>query len=44
MKTPNYDDKVGKHPIPHAEGIAKDEKRKDEKKEGDKKKEDGKKK
>ncbi len=43
MKTPNYDDKVGKHPIPHAEGIAKDEKRKDEKKEGDKKKEEGKK-
>lgn len=25
MKTPNYDDKVGKHPIPHAKGIAKDE-------------------
>ncbi len=25
MKTPNYDDKKGKHPIPHAEGIAKDE-------------------
>ncbi|CAM4146834.1 hypothetical protein [Gillisia hiemivivida] len=44
MKTPNYDDKVGKHPIPHAEGIAKDEKRKDEKKEGDKKKEEDKKK
>tara|TARA_R100000935_G_scaffold47604_1_gene71728 strand:- start:989 stop:1174 length:186 start_codon:yes stop_codon:yes gene_type:complete len=27
MKTPNYDDKVGKHPIPHAKGIAKDEKK-----------------
>lgn len=25
MKTPNYDNTVGKHPIPHAKGIAKDE-------------------
>lgn len=25
MKSPNYDDTVGKHPIPHAKGIAKDE-------------------
>ena len=25
MKTPNYDDKKGKHPIPHAKGIAKDD-------------------
>lgn len=25
MKTPNYDKTVGKHPIPHAKGIAKDE-------------------
>lgn len=25
MKTPNYKDKQGKHPIPHAKGIAKDE-------------------
>lgn len=33
MKTPNYDDKVGKHPIPHAKGIAKDENTKN----GDKK-------
>jgi hypothetical protein len=32
MKTPNYDDKVGKHPIPHAEGIAKDEKNKEDNK------------
>ena len=39
MKTPNYDDKVGKHPIPHAKGVAKDEK-----KESDKKKEQGNKK
>jgi len=39
MKTPNYDDKVGKHPIPHAKGIAKDEKRKED----DKKKEEAKK-
>lgn len=45
MKTPNYDDKVGKHPIPHAEGIAKDEKKKsDKKKDADKKKEDSNKK
>lgn len=27
MKNPNYDNTVGKHPIPHAEGIAKDENR-----------------
>ncbi len=39
MKTPNYEDKVGKHPIPHAKGIAKDEK----KKEDDHKKEETKK-
>ncbi|WP_010229633.1 hypothetical protein [Gillisia marina] len=36
MKNPNYDDTVGKHPIPHAKGLAKDEKKeankKDEKK------------
>jgi len=45
MKTPNYDDKVGKHPIPHAEGIAKDEKKEsDKKKDADKKKEEGNKK
>jgi uncharacterized protein YbbC (DUF1343 family) len=25
MKTPNYDKTVGKHPIPHAKGIAKGE-------------------
>lgn len=25
MKSPNYDDKEGKHPIPHAKGIGKDE-------------------
>lgn len=25
MKTPNYENTVGKHPIPHAKGIAKDE-------------------
>lgn len=25
MKTPNYDATVGKHPIPHAKGIAKGE-------------------
>tara|TARA_R100000935_G_C2835587_1_gene167883 strand:+ start:898 stop:1038 length:141 start_codon:yes stop_codon:yes gene_type:complete len=43
MKTPNYNDKVGKHPIPHAEGIAKDEKRKGEKKNDDKKKDESKK-
>lgn len=45
MKTPNYDDKVGKHPIPHAKGIAKDEQSKDgdSKKKDDKKKEEDKK-
>lgn len=41
MKTPNYENTEGKHPIPHAKGIAKDEKRdkdsKDDKKENDKK-------
>lgn len=26
MKTPNYDEQQGKHPIPHAKGVAKDEK------------------
>ncbi|MGA8854134.1 MAG: hypothetical protein WB492_08150 [Christiangramia sp.] len=26
MKKPNYEDQQGKHPIPHAKGIAKDEK------------------
>lgn len=25
MKTPNYKETQGKHPIPHAKGIAKDE-------------------
>ncbi len=25
MKAPNYDKTVGKHPIPHAKGIGKDE-------------------
>ncbi|WP_262489275.1 hypothetical protein [Gillisia sp. CAL575] len=44
MKTPNYDDKVGKHPIPHAEGIAKNEKKDggDKKKDDNNKKEEGK--
>jgi len=38
MKTPNYEDQQGKHPIPHAEGIAKDEDNKKKKeKSGDKK-------
>lgn len=27
-KNPNYENTQGKHPIPHAKGIAKDEKRK----------------
>ena len=27
MKNPNYEETQGKHPIPHAKGIAKDEKR-----------------
>ncbi len=27
MKNPNYEDTVGKHPIPHAKGIAKGENR-----------------
>ncbi len=27
MKTPNYEHQVGKHPIPHAKGIAKGENR-----------------
>ncbi|MFD2834696.1 hypothetical protein [Gramella sp. AN32] len=35
MKTPNYDDKQGKHPIPHAKGITKDEKEKDKIKKDD---------
>lgn len=26
MKTPNYKDTESKHPIPHAKGLAKDEK------------------
>lgn len=26
-KNPNYENKVGKHPIPHAKGMAKDENR-----------------
>lgn len=26
-KNPNYENTVGKHPIPHAKGIAKDENR-----------------
>lgn len=44
MKTPNYEDQQGKHPIPHAKGIAKDEKdekmkEKSEKKKSDKEKE-----
>lgn len=30
MKKPNYEDTKGKHPIPHAKGIAKDEKRPNE--------------
>jgi len=43
MKTPNYENTVGKHPIPHAKGILKDEKsveekRKDNDKNGKKKK------
>ena len=37
MKTPNYEDTQGKHPIPNAKGIAKDEKKDDEKKNEDKK-------
>jgi len=37
MKTPNYEDQQGKHPIPHAEGIAKDEDNKKKEKSGDKK-------
>ena len=31
MKTPNYDNTVGKHPIPHAEGVLKDAKSVEEK-------------
>ncbi|SDB58800.1 hypothetical protein SAMN03097699_2353 [Flavobacteriaceae bacterium MAR_2010_188] len=30
MKNPNYKDTQGKHPIPHAKGIAKDETRKND--------------
>ncbi len=42
MKTPNYENQQGKHPIPHAKGIAKDEKNenlkeKSKDKKGDKK-------
>ncbi len=37
MKTPNYDDTQGKHPIPHAKGISKDEKKDDKKKDENKK-------
>ena len=37
MKTPNYDDTQGKHPIPHAKGIGKDEKKDDKKNEENKK-------
>jgi len=37
MKTPNYEDTVGKHPIPHAKGLAKDEKKDKDKKEERKK-------
>ena len=33
MKTPNYDNTVGKHPIPHAKGILKDEKSVEQKRE-----------
>ena len=27
MKHPNYEETQGKHPIPHAKGVAKDEKK-----------------
>ena len=37
MKTPNYEDTVGKHPIPHAKGLATDEKKDKDKKEERKK-------
>ncbi|CAL67592.1 hypothetical protein [Christiangramia forsetii] len=37
MKTPNYEEQQGKHPIPHAKGIAKDEKEKDMKEKSEKK-------
>ncbi len=30
MKSPNYKETQGKHPIPHAKGIAKDEIRKND--------------
>ena len=40
MKTPNYEDQKGKHPIPHAKGIAKDEKNEDMKGESKPKKSD----
>ncbi len=36
MKSPNYENTVGKHPIPHAEGIAKNEKSDKDKKENKK--------
>lgn len=38
MKTPNYEEQQGKHPIPHAKGIAKDEKDKDMKEKSENKK------
>ena len=40
MKTPNYEDQKGKHPIPHAKGIAKDEKDENMKEKSEKKKSD----
>jgi hypothetical protein len=41
MDTPNYEEQQGKHPIPHAEGIAKDENAEIKKdKEGSSKKKD----
>ncbi len=43
MKTPNYEEQQGKHPIPHAKGIAKDEKNENMKEESEKKKSDKKK-
>jgi len=35
MKTPNYENQQGKHPIPHAKGILKDEKSVEEKRKED---------
>ena len=43
MKTPNYEDQQGKHPIPHAKGIAKDEDNKKMKENANKDKTDKKK-